>query len=109
MALESQFAHYPSLKDRAVLVSGGASGIGAAIVSALAHQGARLCFVDIAEEAAELLIEDIKVGGRGMFPFSSMPTLPMLTLILPLYARSMRSLAGSMCWSTTRQMMHAIR
>lgn len=40
-------ALYPSLADRPVIVSGGASGIGAAIVSEFARQGARVGFVDL--------------------------------------------------------------
>jgi D-xylose 1-dehydrogenase len=35
-------ANYPSLKDRAVLVTGGAMGIGEAIVRAFAAQGAKV-------------------------------------------------------------------
>ena len=46
------FAVYPSLRDRAVLVTGGASGIGAAHVAHFAAQGARVGFLDIADEAA---------------------------------------------------------
>lgn len=42
-----QFAIYPSLKNRSVFVSGGGSGIGAAIVQHFAAQGARVAFVDI--------------------------------------------------------------
>ena len=41
------FAHYPSLKGRAVIVSGGASGIGADIVRGFAAQGARVGFLDL--------------------------------------------------------------
>lgn len=40
------FATYPSLRGRAVLVTGGASGIGARIVAAFAGQGARVAFID---------------------------------------------------------------
>ena len=45
-------AIYPSLKDKRVVVTGGASGIGASIVSAFAAQGARVMFLDILEEEA---------------------------------------------------------
>lgn len=49
------FANYPSLRDRAVLVTGGASGIGADIVRAFAAQGARVGFLDIQAEAGHAL------------------------------------------------------
>lgn len=42
-------AHYPDLAGRAVLVTGGASGIGEAIVRAFAAQGARVGFLDLDE------------------------------------------------------------
>ncbi len=51
------FAHYPSLKDRTVLVTGGASGIGADIVEAFADQGARVGFLDIQADAGQALAE----------------------------------------------------
>ncbi|HEV7370110.1 SDR family NAD(P)-dependent oxidoreductase, partial [Arenibaculum sp.] len=47
------FARYPSLCDRPVLVTGGATGIGAAIVEHFAAQGARVCFIDIDEAAGD--------------------------------------------------------
>lgn len=40
------FARYPSLKDRVVLITGGASGIGASMVEHFADQGARVAFLD---------------------------------------------------------------
>lgn len=49
------FAHYPSLKDKAVLVTGGATGIGADIVRAFAGQQARVGFLDIQRDAGEAL------------------------------------------------------
>lgn len=56
MAMTSPYARYPSLADRVVLVSGGATGIGAAFVGHFARQGARVGFLDIDDAgAAELL------------------------------------------------------
>ena len=45
-------AVYPSLADRVVLVSGGGSGIGAAIVASFARQKAKVGFLDIDEQAS---------------------------------------------------------
>lgn len=49
------YASYPSLVDRSVLVTGGATGIGAAFVSAFAQQGAKVAFLDIDAEGAAAL------------------------------------------------------
>ncbi|HET7330345.1 SDR family oxidoreductase [Dyella sp.] len=49
------FATYPSLVDRSVLITGGATGIGAAFVAHFAQQGARVAFLDIDENGAALL------------------------------------------------------
>lgn len=57
------FASYPSLKGRAVFVSGGGSGIGAGIVEHFAEQGAKVGFVDVDEPASMVLVEAIK--GKG--------------------------------------------
>jgi D-xylose 1-dehydrogenase len=48
-------AIYPSLRDRVVLVTGGAMGIGEAIVRAFAAQGSRIGFLDVADDAARNL------------------------------------------------------
>lgn len=50
-------AIYPSLAGRKVIVSGGASGIGEAIVEAFAHQGSAVAFVDVIDEASGALVE----------------------------------------------------
>lgn len=56
------FATYPSLKDRPVIVTGGATGIGADIVRAFAAQGARVGFLDVQDEAARTLVDDLRGG-----------------------------------------------
>ncbi|WP_108660335.1 SDR family NAD(P)-dependent oxidoreductase [Acuticoccus kandeliae] len=53
------FATYPSLAGRAVLVTGGASGIGAAIVRAFAAQGSKVGFIDFNKEASEGLVAEL--------------------------------------------------
>lgn len=59
----SNFARYPSLKDNVVFVSGGGSGIGASIVSSFCEQGARVHFVDLADEPSQALVEAIRERG----------------------------------------------
>ena len=56
----SQLAIYPSLENKRVLITGGASGIGAGLVEAFARQGAHVAFVDMAEDAAHDLIDSLR-------------------------------------------------
>jgi D-xylose 1-dehydrogenase len=56
------YAHYPSLQDRAVLITGGATGIGASLVEAFAAQGAKVGFIDLAAQAGEALAEQLKAS-----------------------------------------------
>lgn len=53
--IEDRFARYPSLSGKVVLVTGGGSGIGASMVEQLARQGARVAFLDIAEDPSREL------------------------------------------------------
>jgi D-xylose 1-dehydrogenase len=58
------FAIYPSLKGRVVFVTGGGSGIGAEEVAQFARQGAKVAFVDIADDASRALVETLKAEGH---------------------------------------------
>ncbi len=51
------YASYPSLVDRAVLVTGGADGIGAALVEQFTAQGSKVAFVDVNTSKAAETIE----------------------------------------------------
>ena len=56
-------ARYPSLQDRAVLISGGATGIGATLVEAFAAQGARVGFIDLDAAAGTALAARLASAG----------------------------------------------
>lgn len=56
-------ASYPDLRDKTVIITGGASGIGAAIVEAFAAQGARVGFLDFDEAAGTALADRLADEG----------------------------------------------
>jgi meso-butanediol dehydrogenase/(S,S)-butanediol dehydrogenase/diacetyl reductase len=51
------------LKGKVAIVTGGASGIGAATLRRLAREGAKLVCADIDDERGEALAEDLRKGG----------------------------------------------
>ena len=53
------YATYPSLAARSVLITGGASGIGASLVEHFARQGAKVGFFDIDDDAAGTLCRSL--------------------------------------------------
>lgn len=57
------FARYPSLADAAVLVTGGASGIGEQVVRAFADQGSRVGFVDLDSDRGAALADELRDAG----------------------------------------------
>jgi NAD(P)-dependent dehydrogenase (short-subunit alcohol dehydrogenase family) len=60
------FARYPSLRDVVVVVTGGASGIGAAMVEEFALQQARIAFVDVSEDCGRSLVQ--RLASRNLAP-----------------------------------------
>lgn len=59
------FATYPSLKDKVVFITGGASGIGATFVTEFHAQGAKTAFVDLKQADGDALMA--KLGGNAWF------------------------------------------
>ena len=60
--------NYETLAGRTILVTGGGSGLGAAICSALAQEGARVAVVDIKERAALEVAGKLKESGGHAVP-----------------------------------------
>ena len=57
------YTRYASLASRRVFITGGASGIGASLVEAFAVQDAAVAFVDIDQQAADTLCDEIEAKG----------------------------------------------
>ena len=60
----ASLARYPSLVDRVVLITGGSTGIGAALVEQFVDQGARVGFIDIDVPNAEALVRQLTPRAR---------------------------------------------
>ena len=55
----SKIAFYPSLKDKVVLITGGASGIGESIVESFLQQGSKVAFLDKEKELGKELVKKL--------------------------------------------------
>jgi D-xylose 1-dehydrogenase len=66
MAQKSVGAIYPDLAGKTVIVTGGGSGIGAAIVRAFVRQNAKVGFIDVAEGPANALVAEIGREGSNV-------------------------------------------
>ena len=60
--------NYPSLRHKVVFITGGATGIGASLVEAFCRQQARVVFVDIQDDAAAALVEQVSVIDAASTP-----------------------------------------
>jgi NAD(P)-dependent dehydrogenase (short-subunit alcohol dehydrogenase family) len=61
--MNGQYAVYPSLRDRVVLITGGATGIGESLVRHFAQQGARVAFIDVQDGPAVALRNELSTAG----------------------------------------------
>ena len=64
------FASYPSLKGKVVFITGGGSGIGAAMVTAFTGQGAKVAFVDVDDKASKALVTSLGKAPPMSFSFT---------------------------------------
>lgn len=69
-------ATYPDLAGKVVLVTGGASGIGAAIVRRFAAQGSRVGFLDIKDGDGQALAAEL--GGSARYVRADLTDIPAL-------------------------------
>lgn len=60
--MNTRIAAYADLRDQTIVITGGANGIGAAMVRAFDAQGARVHFCDIDEEAGNALEKELSEG-----------------------------------------------
>jgi NAD(P)-dependent dehydrogenase (short-subunit alcohol dehydrogenase family) len=60
------FGQYPSLREKVVLITGGASGIGASMVEHFARQGSKVAFIDVDSASATEL--STSLGGAARHP-----------------------------------------
>jgi D-xylose 1-dehydrogenase len=72
-------AVYPDLADKTVLVTGGGSGIGEAIVRHFAAQGSRTAFIDIKQDESKALAGALAgEGARVHFETADLTDIPAL-------------------------------
>ena len=86
-------ALYPSLRDKRVIVTGGGSGIGAGLVEGFVAQGARVAFVDVAEDDSRALVDRLG-NGTGHRPIFHRLDLTDLDALGGVFATMIEELGG---------------
>ena len=89
--MTGQFATYPSLAGRRVLVTGGASGIGASIVEHFASQGSHVGFLDIDVASAQTVLARLPEDTTARFAAVDLRDIPALRVAI---ARLREELGG---------------
>ncbi|VUC26796.1 unnamed protein product [Clonostachys rosea] len=74
--MTQSYAIYPSLRDKVVVVTGGAEGIGAATVERFALQGCRVLLLDIAAQSAQATINHITSLSDSVKSYSGISIIP---------------------------------
>jgi NAD(P)-dependent dehydrogenase (short-subunit alcohol dehydrogenase family) len=73
------FASYPSLQNRGVLITGGATGIGETLVREFVAQGARVGFIDIDARSGNALVESLAGAAHApVFVAADLTDIPTL-------------------------------
>lgn len=81
--VQGAFARYPSLHGRAVLITGGATGIGECLVRHFAAQGARVGFIDLAVEAGQALAAELQGAEYApVFVAADLTDIPAMRLAI---------------------------
>src|SRR5688500_8622565 len=80
----SNFGKFPSLRGKTAFVTGGGSGIGAAVVEGFVDQGARVAFVDIDEAASASLCDRLRAqyGAAPHFTRCDITDIPALQAVI---------------------------
>lgn len=78
--VQARLARFASLREKRIFVTGGGSGIGESIVDAFTEQGAKVAFVDIADEASLALCERLAAseGGKPLYRHCDIRDIPSL-------------------------------
>ena len=106
---DSEFARYPSLRDRAVVVTGGASGIGASIVTHFVEQGARVGFIDFDPDAARALIIQLgRSAERCLFVEADLRDIAQLRAAMTRLARELGRTPTVLVNNAARDDRHSI-
>ena len=93
MSVEN-YASYPSLVDRTVFVTGGADGIGSAVVQNFARQRSKVAFVDINAEYARGTVERCVEAGAAHTPIFYEVDLRDIEALQAACARAIDDLGG---------------
>ncbi|HMD10453.1 MAG TPA: SDR family NAD(P)-dependent oxidoreductase [Candidatus Acidoferrum sp.] len=84
MSAQEGFATYPSLRDQLVLITGGATGIGASLVEHFASQSSQVVFLDIDHKSAEQLVAELssKCARSPVFLPCDLTDIPRLSALI---------------------------